>query len=91
MVITIPNTIILLSQYNLQYIISRNSLEFDPNLATIRDEKLEEVGNGASSSINDFDLDSVVIENQKLSHLTNNRARKPNQKQRRKPTKFAKK
>ena len=72
-------------------IISRNSLEFDPTLATIRDETVEERGNGVSSGINDFDLDSVVIESQKLSHLTNNRARKPNQKQRRKPTKFAKK
>ena len=71
--------------------ISRNSLEFASNLASIRDETLEQGENGVSSGINDFDLDSVVIESQKLSHLTNNRARKPNQKQRRKPTKFAKK
>ena len=72
-------------------IIPRNSLEFDPNLATIKDETLDEGGNEVSSGINDLDLDSVVIESQKLSHLTNNRARKPNQNQRRKPTKFAKK
>ena len=56
------------------------------------DELDKEEKDSSPTVIDDFDLDSVLIESEKLNHLTTNRARKTKQlKQRRLPSKHAKK
>ena len=71
--------------------LSKRSSEPNQDMAPEGDEKLMDEENNESTGISEFDLDSVVIESQKLSHLTTNRAHKTNQRQRRPPSKFAKK
>ena len=57
-----------------------------------KDELDMEEKDSSPTVIDDFDLDSVLIESEKLNHFTTNRARKTKQlKQRRLPSKHAKK